>query len=164
MGKKGATQEHARSLVGGCTYCPLIAELMNSPRIKKREIASLQWKPPEEDGFSDLTSAIDSGVCRVSFSPTGSDPTLSTATVSRAAISNARIVLVLRPGRVDLRRRMRELFRGGAIPRFRMRFDGAEAWTPPLPCWTLVRGTTPDFQRVAYKVLLCLEDLSPFFK
>ena len=132
---------------------------MNSPRIKKRGIASLQWKPPEEDGFSDLTSAINSGVCRVAFSPTGSDPTLSKETISRATI-----VLVLRPGREDLRRRMRELFWEGAIPRLRMRFDGAERWAPPLPCWTLVRGTTSDFKCVAYKVLLCLGDLVPFFK
>ena len=138
---------------------PLIVEFMNSPHTEKRAIASLQWRPPEEDGFSDLTNAIDSGICRAGFSPTGSDPSLTKETISRATVH-----LVLRPGREDLRRRIRELFLEGAIPRLRMRLNRAEEWTPPLPCWTLLRGTTSDFQRVAYKVLWGLEKLAPFFK
>jgi len=127
---------------------------MNSPHPEKRQIASLQWRPPEEDGFSDLTNAIDSGVCRVMFSPREDDLSVSKATID----------LLTKPSREPLRRRMRELFYEGAIPRFRMRFDGAEERTPPLPCWTLVRGTTSDFRRVAYKVLRGQEDLAPFFR
>ena len=126
---------------------------MNDIYDDERTIAAVTWQPPEEDTYSDLSDAIDDGVCRVVFASGDDQPNISTA----------RLYLEPKPDRARVRRRMRRMQVDGSIPRFRLRFDGADAFTPGLPVWTLFRGTRSDFQRVAYKVLARENELVPFF-